>query len=42
VTSEGVGEEPGNMEVIDLVARKAVANVDTPPQAAGIDFWKME
>ena len=42
VTSEGVGEEPGNMEVIDLVAKKAVANVDTPPQAAGIDFWKME
>ena len=42
VTSEGVGEEPGNMEVIDLVAKKAVSNVDTPPQAAGIDFWKME
>ena len=42
VTVEGVGEEPGTMEVIDLVAKKGVASVDTPPQAAGIDFWKME
>lgn len=42
VTVEGVGEEPGTVEVIDLVARRGVASVDTPPQAAGIDFWKME
>ena len=42
VTVEGVGEEPGTLEVIDLEARKGVASVDTPPQAAGIDFWKME
>ena len=42
VTVEGVGEEPGTVEVVDLVARKIVAEVDTPPQAAGIDFWKME
>jgi hypothetical protein len=25
-----------------LAARKIVAEVDTPPQAAGIDFWKKE
>lgn len=42
VTVEGVGEEPGTVEVIDLVTKKGVASVDTPPQAAGIDFWKME
>ena len=42
VTVEGVGEEPGTVEIIDLEAKKGVASVDTPPQAAGIDFWKME
>jgi len=42
VTVEGVGEEPGTVEIIDLEARKGVASVDTPPQAAGIDFWKVE
>lgn len=42
VTVEGVGEEPGTVEIIDLQAMKNVARVDTPPQAAGIDFWKME
>jgi DNA-binding beta-propeller fold protein YncE len=42
VTVEGMGQEPGTVEVIDLVAMKGVASVDTPPQAAGIDFWKIE
>jgi DNA-binding beta-propeller fold protein YncE len=42
VTVEGIGSEPGTVEVIDLVALKIVADVDTPEQAAGIDFWKME
>jgi DNA-binding beta-propeller fold protein YncE len=42
VTVEGVGEEPGTVEVIDLLAVKSAGSVDTPPQAAGIDFWKME
>ena len=42
VTVEGIGSEPGTIEVIDLAARKIVATVDTPPQAAGIDFWKTE
>jgi DNA-binding beta-propeller fold protein YncE len=41
VTVEGVGSEPGTVEIIDLAARKTVATVDTPPQAAGIDFWKI-
>jgi DNA-binding beta-propeller fold protein YncE len=42
VTVEGVGAEPGTLEIIDLSAFRTVATVDTPPQAAGIDFWKME
>src|SRR5579883_3459869 len=42
VTVEGVGEEPGTVEVVDLQAKKVVAEVDTPTQAAGIDFWKVE
>jgi DNA-binding beta-propeller fold protein YncE len=42
VTVEGVGEEPGTVEILDLQAKKNVASVDTPPQAAGIDFWKLE
>jgi len=42
VTVEGVGSEPGTVEVIDLAARKTAATVDTPEQAAGIDFWKTE
>lgn len=41
VTVEGIGEQPGTVEVVDLQAKKIAASVDTPPQAAGIDFWKM-
>ena len=41
-TVEGIGEQPGTVEVVDLEAKKIVAEVDTPPQAAGVDFWKME
>ena len=42
ISVEGVGTEPGTVEVIDLTALKSVATVDVGPQAAGIDFWKME
>jgi WD40 repeat protein len=42
ISVEGVGSEPGTVEVIDLGSLKAVATVDVPPQAAGIDFWKVE
>jgi DNA-binding beta-propeller fold protein YncE len=42
VSVEGIGSEPGTVEVIDLEALKTVATVDVAPQAAGIDFWKME
>lgn len=42
VTVEGIGSEPGTLEVIDLAALKTVATLDLPEQAAGIDFWKTE
>jgi DNA-binding beta-propeller fold protein YncE len=42
ITVEGIGSEPGTLEVIDLEALKTVATVDLPQQAAGVDFWKME
>lgn len=42
VTVEGVGSEPGTVEVIDLAALKTVATVDVGPTAAGIDFYKTE
>jgi DNA-binding beta-propeller fold protein YncE len=42
ITVEGVGSEPGTVEIIDLQSRKTAAAIDTPPQAAGIDFWKID
>ena len=40
VTVEGIGSEPGTVEVIDLATLKTVATVDVAPGAAGIDFYK--
>ena len=40
VTVEGVGSEPGTVEVIDLAALKTVATLDVAPGAAGVDFYK--
>jgi DNA-binding beta-propeller fold protein YncE len=42
ISVEGVGAEPGTVEVIDLQSLKTVATIDVPEQAAGIDFWKTE
>jgi DNA-binding beta-propeller fold protein YncE len=42
ISVEGVGSEPGTVEVIDLRSLKTVATVDVPEQAAGIDFFKTE
>lgn len=39
VTLEGVGSEPGTVEVIDLKALKRVAAVDVGQMAGGIDVW---
>ncbi|MCZ8205736.1 YncE family protein [Gemmatimonas sp.] len=38
VTVEGVGSEPGTVEIIDLVALKTVARVEVGQQAGGIDI----
>jgi DNA-binding beta-propeller fold protein YncE len=42
ISVEGVGSEPGTVEVIDLGSLKTVATIDVGPQAAGIDFYKTE
>jgi DNA-binding beta-propeller fold protein YncE len=40
VTQEGVGAEPGAVDVIDLRSLVRVASVDVGQQAGGIDYWK--
>lgn len=40
VTVEGIGSEPGTVEVIDLAAMKTVATLDVAQGAAGIDFYR--
>ncbi len=42
VSVEGVGSEPGTVEVIDLSNLKTAASLDVPEQAAGIDFLRIE
>ena len=40
VTVEGIGAEPGTIEIIDLRSLKTVATLDVASGAAGIDFYK--
>ena len=42
VSVEGVGGEPGTVDVIDLQTFERRASIDVGKQASGIDFWKME
>ena len=42
VSVEGVGGEPGTVDVIDLDAGVRTASVDVGKQAGGIAFWKVE
>ena len=42
ISVEGIGSDPGTVEVIDLASLTNVGTLDVPPQAAGIDFWKTE
>jgi DNA-binding beta-propeller fold protein YncE len=42
ISVEGIGDEPGTVDVIDLQSYKTVASIDVGKQASGIDFWKME
>jgi DNA-binding beta-propeller fold protein YncE len=41
VTCEGVGSEPGAVDIIDLVTRTRVASVDVGQMAGGIDIWRV-
>jgi WD40 repeat protein len=40
VSVEGVGSEPGTVEIIDLAERRMAARVDVPQMAGGITFWR--
>jgi hypothetical protein len=42
VSVEGVGSQPGTVEMIDLRALETVATVDVGSMAGGIDVWKEE
>ena len=42
ISVEGIGSDPGTVEVIDLASLTNVGILDVPSQAAGIDFWKTE
>lgn len=42
VSVEGIGGEPGTMDVIDIKKGIKVASADMGKQAGGIIFWKME
>jgi len=42
ISVEGIGSDPGTVEVIDLASLKIVATVDVGQQAAGIDFYRTE
>lgn len=41
ISVEGVGGEPGSVDVIDLESRSTAAVVEVGKQAGGIIFWKM-
>jgi len=41
ISQEGIGSEPGAVDVIDLGALRKVATIDVGQQAGGIDFWKV-
>ena len=42
ISVEGIGGEPGTLDVIDIKKAEKVASVDMGKQAGGIVFWKME
>jgi DNA-binding beta-propeller fold protein YncE len=41
ISQEGIGSEPGAVDVIDLRALRKVATIDVGQQAGGVDFWKI-
>jgi DNA-binding beta-propeller fold protein YncE len=41
VTVEGIGSEPGTVDIIDLSSMTKAASVNVGQQAGGIDVWKV-
>lgn len=41
ITQEGIGSEPGAVDVVDLRTLAKVATLDVGQQAGGIDVWKI-
>ena len=39
---EGIGGEPGSVDIVDLEKKELVSVVETGKQAGGIIFWKMD
>ncbi len=42
ISVEGIGSEPGKVDIFDLRALEVVTSVPVGQQASGIAFWKME
>jgi DNA-binding beta-propeller fold protein YncE len=42
ISSEGIGAQPGKVDVFDLGTFKKVGTADVGQQAGGIAFWKMQ
>jgi DNA-binding beta-propeller fold protein YncE len=42
ISVEGIGSEPGTVEMIDLRNARRIASVDVGQMAGGIDFWRRE
>ncbi len=42
ISVEGIGAEPGKVDIIDLETVERVASVEVGQQASGIAFWRME
>lgn len=40
VTVEGVGSEPGTLEVVELASARSVARIDLPQMSAGLAIWR--
>jgi hypothetical protein len=39
---EGIGGEPGKLDVIDIRKAKLVSSIEVGKQAGGIALWKIE
>ena len=42
ISVEGMGSEPGTVDIVDLVSLRKVASIDVGQQAGGIDFVRSE